>query len=264
MCGQVGVIFGTKRRRQHEVDHLVEVFVKALVLSEKRGPHATGVAWVKRDGQHSVYKQPVLASMFLRDVVVHSVLSDVDTNTTILMGHTRWKTRGDQRNNANNHPIRAGNVIGTHNGHIANADYLFRRLGLPRSAEVDSEVIFRIADSTLEDGILQAVPLSRALSQCQGQMSAVMVSLLDPETTVIAKGDKPLEFRYHRRYRALIYASEAGFIDAAICGERGWVTTHIPPMSLLVFHNRFLMEYLELPLEFGRPAPGASAEVGDE
>lgn len=251
MCGQVGVIFGTKRRRQCEVDHLVDVFVKALALSEKRGPHATGVAWVKRDGQHSVYKQPVPASIFLRDVVLHSVLSNADPNTTILMGHTRWKTRGDQRNNANNHPICAGNVIGTHNGHIANADYLFSHLGLPRFAEVDSEVIFRIADSTLEDGILQAVPLSRGLSHCQGQMSAVMVSLLDPEATVIVKGDKPLEFRYHRRYRALIYASEGQFLDAAIYGERGWVPVQIPPMSLLVFHNRFLMDFLEVPLEFG-------------
>jgi len=254
MCGQVGVIFGTKRRRQHEVDHLVEVFVKALVLSEKRGPHATGVAWVKRDGQHSVYKQPIPASVFLRDEVLHSVLSDVDTGTTILMGHTRWKTRGDQRNNANNHPICAGNVIGTHNGHIANADYLFRSLGLPRLAEVDSEVIFRIADSTLENGILQAVPLSRGLSHCQGQISAVMVSLLDPKATVIVKGDKPLEFRYHRRYRALIYASEGQFLDAAIRGERGWVPIQIYPMSLLVFHSRVLMAYTELPLEFGSPS----------
>ena len=47
------------------------------------------------------------------------------------------RTRGDERVNRNNHPIRAGDVIGTHNGTIYNADYLFRRFKLRRFAEVD-------------------------------------------------------------------------------------------------------------------------------
>jgi glucosamine 6-phosphate synthetase-like amidotransferase/phosphosugar isomerase protein len=192
----------------------------------------------------------VPASQFVLDEALHDVLSDVDATTTILMGHTRWKTRGDQRNNANNHPIRAGNVIGTHNGHIANADYLFSRLKLPRFAEVDSEVIFRIADSTLENGVLQIVPLIRRLSRCRGQMSTIMVSRLDPEAAVVVKGDKPLEFRYHRKYRAILYASESSFLDVALAGERGWKDIPIPPMSLLVFHCLFLRDYLEEPLEF--------------
>lgn len=251
MCGQVGVIFGVKRRRQAEVDHLVDVFLRALVLSEKRGPHATGVAWVNRDGLHSVYKQPVPAARFIRDEVLHEVITEVDTSTTVLLGHTRWRTRGDERNNANNHPIRAGNVIGTHNGTIANADYLFERLELPRFAEVDSEVIFRIADSTLDGGVLQIVPLARGLSLCRGQMSAVMLSKLDPESIVVVKGNKPLELRYHAKRRAILYASEAAFLDMALAGERGWRVLSIPPMSLVIFRCRSLSDYLEEPLKFG-------------
>ncbi len=68
-------------------------------------------------------------------------MDEVDNHTTILMGHTRWRTRGSEANSRNNHPIRAGIIIGTHNGTIYNADYLFRRLGLPRYAEVDSELL---------------------------------------------------------------------------------------------------------------------------
>lgn len=49
------------------------------------------------------------------------LLGQVDNETTILMGHTRWRTRGNEFNNRNNHPIRAGIVIGTHNGTIYNA-----------------------------------------------------------------------------------------------------------------------------------------------
>ncbi len=74
------------------------------------------------------------------------LLGQVDNETTILMGHTRWRTRGNEFNNRNNHPIRAGIVIGARNGTIYNVDQLFRRLGLPCYAEMDSELIFRLAD----------------------------------------------------------------------------------------------------------------------
>ena len=68
------------------------------------------------------------------------------------MGYTRWRTRGNEFNNHNNHPIRAGIVLGTHNGTIFNADHLFRRLGLPRYAEVDNELIFRLVDRFAPEG----------------------------------------------------------------------------------------------------------------
>ena len=62
------------------------------------------------------------------------------------MGHTRWPTRGDVRNNFNNHPLRCLDCLGTANGTITNADALFRRFRLRRHAEVDSELIFRLAN----------------------------------------------------------------------------------------------------------------------
>ena len=67
------------------------------------------------------------------------LLGQVDNETTILMGHTRWRTRGNEFSNRNNHPIRAGIVIGTHNGTIYNADYLFRRLGYRIDFAVDDD-----------------------------------------------------------------------------------------------------------------------------
>jgi hypothetical protein len=43
MCGQVGIIFGKKRRRITEREYLNEVFVRMLLHSEERGPHARGM-----------------------------------------------------------------------------------------------------------------------------------------------------------------------------------------------------------------------------
>ena len=145
MCGLAGVIFGNKRRRAEEREYLAWLFTRLLVLSEERGPHATGAAWLDTDGGHRLFKRPVTAERFVTDKAFAELLAGINNRATLLLGHTRWRTRGDERVNSNNHPIRAGEVIGTHNGTIYNADYLFRRWKMRRFAEVDSEILFRLA-----------------------------------------------------------------------------------------------------------------------
>lgn len=249
MCGQLGIIFGTKRRRQKEIDHLTDLFTDLLLLSEKRGPHATGIAWLNRDGEHGLYKQPVLAQEFAEDRKFRRVISGVSNKTTILMGHTRWQTRGDARNNLNNHPIKTKFTVGTHNGTITNADRLFRRYKLPRVAEVDSEVIFRIADSVLCQSSIDADRLAEKLSLCRGQMSAVIASKTDPETIIVIKGNKPLEFRYHKKCRALMYASEGEFLDTVL-SDPAWVHIAVEPMTLLVIPCNDLLGLVQSPMYF--------------
>nr|WP_245590252.1 gamma-glutamylcyclotransferase [Desulfobulbus elongatus] len=118
MCGQVGIVFGRKRRRPEERDYLREVFIRMLLHSEERGPHASGLAWLKTDGSHRIFKRPMRAHELVYEKPFQELLGQVDNETTILMGHTRWRTRGNEFNNRNNHPIRAGIDIGTHNGTI--------------------------------------------------------------------------------------------------------------------------------------------------
>tara|TARA_Y100000310_G_scaffold345177_1_gene462393 strand:- start:5994 stop:6212 length:219 start_codon:yes stop_codon:yes gene_type:complete len=57
MCGLAGVIFGKKRRRAEEREYLAWLFTRLLVISESRGPHATGIAWLNRDGEHRLFKR---------------------------------------------------------------------------------------------------------------------------------------------------------------------------------------------------------------
>jgi len=109
MCGQAGVVFGTKRRTQEEIEYLTWVFTRLVELSEERGPHATGIAWVNRYGEHRLFKRPVPASEFVHDKAFGEVLDDVDNSVTVLMGHTRFVTWGDAAVNENNHPLRTGN-----------------------------------------------------------------------------------------------------------------------------------------------------------
>jgi len=195
--GLAAVIFGKKRRRAEERDHLAWLFTPLLVLSESRGPHATGVAWLNRDGEHRLFKRPARAGQFVTDKAYQEVLSGIDNRTTILLGHTRWRTRGDERVNRNNHPIRAGDIIGTHNGTIYNADYLFRRFKLRRFAQVDSELLFRLAHNAVRDGRIDMERFRARLELCRGQITAVLASRLDPGTILVLNGNKPLELRVH-------------------------------------------------------------------
>jgi glucosamine 6-phosphate synthetase-like amidotransferase/phosphosugar isomerase protein len=250
MCGQVGIIFGRKRRRPDERDYLREVFIRMLLHSEERGPHASGLAWLKTDGSHRIFKRPMRAHELVYEKPFQELLGQVDNETTILMGHTRWRTRGNEFNNRNNHPIRAGIVIGTHNGTIYNADYLFRRLGLPRYAEVDSELIFRLAARAARSGRMDVEWFKERLRRCRGQMTAVLASRLDPETILVLKGNKPLELRTHRKHRAVLYASDPAFLDAVLAEERGWRELSVPSMSMIVFRHEVLTEFSRESLEF--------------
>jgi glucosamine 6-phosphate synthetase-like amidotransferase/phosphosugar isomerase protein len=250
MCGQVGIIFGNGERDGKQIEHLTNIFTELLLQSETRGFHATGIGWVNRDGKHLVHKQPVPAHEFVTAPAYEDVLAQVDNRTTILMGHTRWKTRGSQEDNANNHPQVSRYCQGTHNGHIGNADHLFRHFKLPRKAIVDSEIIFRIADSAIAKGRIDTDRLSGRLSLCRGQMSAVITTWRDPETVIIVKGDKPLEFRYSTRHRVLLYASESEFLDQALGDEAGWVEWRLPLMRMAIFRTENLAGPVIRPFRF--------------
>lgn len=257
MCAQLGVIFGTKRRRSGDLEHITKLFgwcfTYLLLLSERRGPHATGAALLKSNGEHVLLKRPLRASEFIKDKRFREVLNGIDARMTLLMGHTRWQTVGDASNNENNHPIRAGDVIGTHNGTIFNADELFDLLGLPRLAEVDSELIFRIADATLDDGCLDIAAIRARLALCRGQISAVLASRQDSKTILVIKGNKPLELRYHKEHQAIVYASDAAYLDLVLDKENGWRTLPTIPMSLLTFHCDDLPHYSSEPFRLANP-----------
>ncbi len=250
MCGQVGVIFGTKRRTRDEIDYLTWVFTRALELSEERGPHATGIAWVNRDGEHRMFKRPVPASEFVHDKAFGEVLGDVDNSITVLMGHTRFVTRGDAAVNENNHPLRTGDCMVTHNGTILNADHLFRRLHFERHADVDSEIIGRIADACIVDGRIDVKALRDGLALCRGQMSAVIVAKTDPGNVIIAKGNKPLELMYHPVFQAAVYASDAKYLRSVQTDVPGWIVLPTKPMHIFVFSADNLSQFERLPFRF--------------
>jgi hypothetical protein len=64
MCGQTGIILGTAKRDSKELKYFSVVFERLLLLNQKRGHHATGIATVDLNCGYQLLKRPMEAVRF--------------------------------------------------------------------------------------------------------------------------------------------------------------------------------------------------------
>ncbi len=245
MCGLTGVILETKERTPRELSRIAIVFTKLLVLNQYRGHHATGAAVIKNDGTYHIHKQPGTAADFIMTSEYRKVLNTLDSDTTCIIGHTRWKTRGSEFDNRNNQPVVTSRTITTHNGTITNADALFSGYRLTRKTEVDSELIGRLADRFSDDD-----SFLRAASEIEGTMSSVFVRLHDPQTINVIKGNKPLTLWYHSGLRAIFYSSEKWPLEKVFARSRLMAELEIAPFTISHFNASDLLGFRQSALRF--------------
>jgi len=219
----------------------LETFSRLLLLSEPRGPHATGVAWIAGDGAYQLEKAPMPARQFVLTPGYLHWLAAVPMDVTALLGHTRWPTRGTVHDPANNHPLVASlapdtpncsapapALLLTHNGVVDQPDRLAAQWGLPRQAAVDSEVLLQLAVwSSGPSGV--DVPAYLAwLAQVPGRMALAVCDTRQPHWVLLVRGTMPLALAWHRRRRLLAYASEDVTLQRALGGEVGWTPVPFP------------------------------------
>lgn len=133
MCGIAGYCLDPKHYSRVSVGDLAG---QMLLDIEHRGGDATGAAWVNpRTGKRVIRKAAVPATKFVRKA------HDLAAGSTTAILHTRYATQGSPKVEGNNHPIPRGRIVLTHNGHISNDRELFKQLGVPRVAQVDSEAV---------------------------------------------------------------------------------------------------------------------------
>jgi glucosamine 6-phosphate synthetase-like amidotransferase/phosphosugar isomerase protein len=251
MCGLAGVILGRKRRRRDELRVIGGMFTELLLLNQRRGADAAGVAVIRRQGRFRLFKRPGPAAVLVAEKLYWRVL-DLDNNVTVILGHTRQKTRGSEHNSRNNHPIVVGRLVcGTHNGTLANADHLARTLRLPRAAEVDSEVLFRLVERARDDREFKSL-----LARCRGRISAAFVRLDEPDSLRLLKGDMPLYAAHVPRLRAVFYASEAWMLRAALDGQRH-AMLELDPFTLSTFQTRDVLGFTQQDVFFLTPDAGS-------
>ena len=229
MCGLAGIILGNKVRSEDDFEWIKESMTSLLIRSQARGPHATGIAVIRKDGSYQLLKRPIPAEEFVETEEYEDLMAEIparpdqrkaggDSDVTILMGHTRFRTIGTELVSNNNHPIRAGKIIGTHNGTIYNAAYIADMHGLNRFADVDSEVLFRVANK-----FRNPIHFKSKLKNFRGQMTAVMVNINRPNKIRIYKGNKPFAMKWFDELDIMIYASNSDYFESV---ENENYTTH--------------------------------------
>lgn len=255
MCGLAGLILGRDKRSQRDLDWITDAFTRLVLFSEYRGPHATGVACVRENGSIAVEKKPIPARVFVNSSAYLSWLSNVNQDTTYLMGHTRWPTKGSIHNPDNNHPILAeidgGHCVAlTHNGSIREPDKQFKRLGLPRTAQVDSELLVRLAQRHAGVQGLDVGGFIAHLPALHGRMSTALMATTKPNEVILLKGNMPLEVRLHRKRKVVAYASEPSILNYALKGN-GWDVIPVSAGEGLVVDSHDISAIRRFRFEFG-------------
>lgn len=207
MCGICGIRkFGEEPIEARYVNML-------LMMNERRGSQATGLAIQNSDGVVHVYKTDdpavtVVSSKKFRDFLDEHLSGD----TQIVIGHTRAATQGDPRRNENNHPVYAGKTAIVHNGMISNDFSLFNAAGsgYKREAQVDSDIIRAILD---KDGITKDG--AKALSKLSGSAAIAAISHEYPGQLLLARCGSPIIMACTNG-NLLVWSSEKSAIHTAM------------------------------------------------
>jgi glucosamine 6-phosphate synthetase-like amidotransferase/phosphosugar isomerase protein len=128
MCGIFGFI--TSEGKGPDIARLR----KLALVTQTRGTHAFGLAWLDREGKLHTFKRPGPAACQL-DVL------EACREASIVVGHCRLATHGSPTDNRNNHPHRAGSGYLVHNGVVHNHQELARYHRLDLQSQCDSEVL---------------------------------------------------------------------------------------------------------------------------
>jgi len=227
MCGICGI------RRFGDEPITEEKITTLLCANERRGLDATGMALQNPGEEVQVLKQDEPANHFVRSRAYKEFLTaHLREETEIFLGHTRAATQGNPKDNANNHPVFAGNVAVVHNGMIHNDDTLFRELSLDRKADVDSDILRAILD---EGGF--TMKGLRALRKISGSVAIAAIANAYPGKLVLARSGSPLVLA--STPNLLVWSSEKQAIHNAM---RPFVERH----GLLMQPNRADLAFITM------------------
>lgn len=189
MCGIFGYV--THDGRGPDLGRLMRV----AEVTERRGPHAFGFAWLDGRGRLRCYKQTGRISQ-------HLPLLEMAADARLLIGHTRFATQGNPRDNVNNHPHPCDGGWLVHNGMIGDYTAINRLHDLHPTSDCDSETIALLAEAGEGDSTTIADRVGAALALI-GPHPAAVLGLWRSGTCggrlVAARRGNPLRYGATRR-----------------------------------------------------------------
>ena len=180
MCGILGYVGYPKEGQWGETHRILD---NLFVESEHRGRHASGFVATTSPFKMPIHqevvtdKAPLPSSQFIRQNSSWRWLRH--RRCSIVLGHVRWATHGDPRDNRNNHPHKGRNGLWMiHNGILSGHREAAASRRLRLTSDCDSEIIIRMVESASHP----AQGLSMAMADLRGSMA---VAVLDTERQVV-------------------------------------------------------------------------------
>jgi len=198
MCGIMGFYsFGNTLPNKEKITNMFS-------LLESRGRDASGFAFI-RDNNLIVHKDAMKSSEFVK---TNDWKELVLPSSMIL--HTRMKTQGSEKNNANNHPLFSKNGIAiVHNGIIYNDKEIFGKK--QRDAEVDSESILHLLSMKMKGD-----KIKRLFDRVEGSFAVAVIDKYQPERLVLIKKDNPIDLYYDSKDDIFYFCSEREIMQEAL------------------------------------------------
>jgi hypothetical protein len=136
-----------------------------------------------------------------------------------VLGHCRYKTKGTELNNVNNHPIVRSDVVGVHNGCISNDDELFGDYAkmFGRNGEVDSEIIFALIEYFSK---AREMPVHKAIQEMaklvRGSLACAMVHRMHPHIIWLFRRNNPCDVVLFKDIGLLAWSSSLTYVKNAM------------------------------------------------
>lgn len=225
MCGIVGMVSLGNMTIEDKLKSMLFLFTEILQITQERGKDATGVSSLFNNGDFMVLKDstpsPNFISRYDKDVVCYNKFIELCKKNTaqlkILLGHCRKSSVGNH-DNVNNHPIKAGNIIGIHNGTLTNHEIIFDKLECERDGTVDSEAIMRLLDKLTDNGKepFTVELMEDAYRRLEGAFSVLSFNINNPNQVAFLRKVRPMEMALIRPLKILMVASEKKFFDVVL------------------------------------------------
>ncbi|MBK6914983.1 MAG: hypothetical protein IPH11_15480 [Ignavibacteriales bacterium] len=202
MCGIMGFFsFGKTMPDKEKITNMFS-------LLESRGRDASGYAFI-RDNNLIVNKAAIKSSEFVKT----EDWKELELPSSMIL-HTRMKTQGSEKNNANNHPLFSKNGIAiVHNGIIYNDKEIFGKK--QRDAEVDSESILHLLSMKMKGD-----KIKRLFERVEGSFAVAVLDKYQPERLVLIKKDNPIDLYYDSKDDIFYFCSEREIMQEALNIEK--------------------------------------------
>lgn len=198
MCGIMGYYAFSKTIPDKEA------ITAMFSLLESRGRDASGYAFI-RNNNLVVNKAAVKSSDLVKTVEWQGLILP-----SVMILHTRMKTQGSEKNNANNHPLysKSGLAI-VHNGIVFNDKEIFAKK--QRDAQVDSEAILAILSANKKGD-----KIKRLFELVEGSFAVAMIDRMHPDILTLIKKDNPVELYLDTKNDILYFCSEREIMQEAL------------------------------------------------